>query len=143
MAAYDNLGRAGDAVSMVVASGLLPGAMEIMDRLAIKAAEASVGAGYPLDAEALLIVELEGEASQVEAEFAQLRASDRRIRALSKFTRPTAKMNAPASGKGRKGDFFRRGTPQPRLHRSGWRRAAQSLGRSPGQDRRTQGEVSA
>ena len=72
LAAYDNLGRAGDAVSMVVASGLLPGAMEIMDRLAIKAAEASVAAGYPPDAEALLIVELEGEALQVEAEFAQL-----------------------------------------------------------------------
>ena len=72
MAAYDNLGRAGDAVSMVVASGLLPGAMEIMDRLAITAAEASVGAGYPQDAEAILIVELEGEALQVEAEFAQL-----------------------------------------------------------------------
>jgi glycolate oxidase len=72
LAAYDDLGRAGDAVSMVVASGLLPGAMEIMDRLAIKAAEASVKAGYP-DAEALLIVELEGEALQVNAEFDQLR----------------------------------------------------------------------
>ena len=72
LAAYDDLGRAGDAVSMVVASGLLPGAMEIMDRLAIKAAEASVQAGYP-DAEALLIVELEGEAPQVNAEFDQLR----------------------------------------------------------------------
>ena len=71
LAAYDDLGRAGDAVSMVVASGLLPGAMEIMDRLAIKAAEASVQAGYP-DAEALLIVELEGEAPQVNAEFDQL-----------------------------------------------------------------------
>ena len=72
LAAYKSLGSAGDAVSMVVASGLLPGAMEIMDRLAIKAAEESVHAGYPLDAEALLIVELEGEAGQVEAEFAQL-----------------------------------------------------------------------
>lgn len=72
MAAYDDLGKAGDAVSMVVASGLLPGAMEIMDRLAIKAAEASVHAGYPQDAEAILIVELEGEAPQVEAEFQQL-----------------------------------------------------------------------
>ena len=71
LAAYDDLGRAGDAVSLVVASGLLPGAMEIMDRLAIKAAEASVNAGYP-DAEALLIVELEGEALQVNAEFEQL-----------------------------------------------------------------------
>ena len=74
LAAYDSLGRAGDAVSMVVASGLLPGAMEIMDRLAIKAAEAAVSAGYPADAEALLIVELEGEAPQVDAEFDQLTA---------------------------------------------------------------------
>lgn len=72
LAAYDDLGRAGEAVSLVVASGLLPGAMEIMDRLAIEAAEASVNAGYP-DAEALLIVELEGEAPQVNAEFEQLR----------------------------------------------------------------------
>ncbi|MYC56159.1 MAG: FAD-binding protein [Chloroflexi bacterium] len=71
LAAFDYLGRAGDAVSRVVASGLLPGAIEIMDRLAIRAAE-TVGANYP-DAEALLIVELEGEALQVEAEFTQLR----------------------------------------------------------------------
>ena len=72
MAAYDDLERAGNAVSMVVASGLLPGAMEIMDRLAIKAVQQAVAAGYPDDAEALLIVELEGEALQVEAEFAAL-----------------------------------------------------------------------
>ncbi|MEM7346257.1 MAG: FAD-linked oxidase C-terminal domain-containing protein [Chloroflexota bacterium] len=72
LAAYDSLEAAGDAVADVVASGLLPGAMEIMDKLAIEAAEASVNAGYPQDAEALLIVELDGEAIQVEAEFAQL-----------------------------------------------------------------------
>jgi glycolate oxidase len=72
LAAYDSLERAGDAVSQVVASGLLPGAMEIMDRLAIQAAEAAVHAGYPQDAAALLIVELEGEALAVEAEFVQL-----------------------------------------------------------------------
>jgi len=71
LAAYASLQAAGDAVSRVVASGLLPGAMEIMDRLAIEAAEASVHAGYP-DVAALLIVELEGEALQVEAEFAHL-----------------------------------------------------------------------
>jgi glycolate oxidase len=72
LASYNSLGAAGDAVTAVVASGLLPGAMEIMDRLAIKAAEASVGAGYPQGAAAVLIVELEGEEIQVEAEFAQL-----------------------------------------------------------------------
>lgn len=72
LAAYDSTGKAGEAVAQVVASGLLPGAMEIMDKLAIEAAEASVNAGYPRNAEALLIVELEGEVEQVEAEFAQL-----------------------------------------------------------------------
>lgn len=72
LAAYNSLEAAGNAVADVVASGLLPGAMEIMDRLAIKAAEASVNAGYPQDAAALLIVELEGEPEQVEREFAQL-----------------------------------------------------------------------
>jgi glycolate oxidase len=72
LAAYDSLEAAGQAVADVVASGLLPGAMEIMDRLAIEAAEAAVHAGYPRDAAALLIVELDGEAGQVEREFAHL-----------------------------------------------------------------------
>jgi len=67
-AAYDSLAKAGDAVALVVASGLLPGAMEIMDRLALDAADAAVGAGYPSDAKAILIVELEGIAEEVEAE---------------------------------------------------------------------------
>ena len=72
LASYSSLQAAGDAVSAVVASGLLPGAMEIMDKLAIKAAEVGAKAGYPQDAEALVIVELEGETEAVEAEFAQL-----------------------------------------------------------------------
>lgn len=71
LASYASLEAAGEAVAQVVASGLLPGAMEIMDNLAIQAAEAAVHAGYP-DKPALLIVELEGEPVQVEAEFAHL-----------------------------------------------------------------------
>ncbi len=71
LAAYDSLEAAGHAVSAVIAAGLLPGAMEIMDRLAIQAAEVGAQAGYPRT-EALLIVELEGEALAVEAEFQQL-----------------------------------------------------------------------
>jgi glycolate oxidase len=65
---YESTEKAGDAVSAVVASGIMPGAMEIMDRLAIDAAEAAVDAGYPKDAQAVLIVELEGPAEQVESE---------------------------------------------------------------------------
>ncbi|REJ85632.1 MAG: FAD-binding protein [Acidobacteria bacterium] len=72
LAAYPSLAAAGDSVSAVIASGLLPAAMEIMDRLAIEAAEAAVGAGYP-DAAALLIVELEGEPEEVGAEAEVLR----------------------------------------------------------------------
>jgi glycolate oxidase len=67
-AAYDSLEKAGDAVAMVVASGLLPGAMEIMDRLSLDAATAAVGAKYSPDAKAILIVELEGPSEEVEAE---------------------------------------------------------------------------
>lgn len=74
LAAYDSLEKAGDAVAQVVASGLLPGALEIMDRLAIQAAEAAVHANYPAGAAALLIVELDGEAQQVEAEWERLKA---------------------------------------------------------------------
>ncbi len=73
LAAYDSLSKAGDAVTAVVASGLLPGAIEIMDRLAIQAAEAAVQANYPQAAAALLIVELDGEAQQVEEEFKRLK----------------------------------------------------------------------
>lgn len=72
LAGYDSLHAAGDAVSQIVASGLLPGAMEIMDRLAIDAAEAAVDAGYPPGAAAILLVELEGDRLEVAAEFARL-----------------------------------------------------------------------
>ncbi len=73
LAAYEDLQSAGDAVAQVVASGLLPGAIEIMDELAIQAAEASVQAGYPQGAAAVLIIELDGEAEQVERDFVALR----------------------------------------------------------------------
>ena len=59
-------------MSRVIESVLLPGAMEIMDRLAMDAAEAAVQAGYPTEAAAVLIVELEGEDAQVDAEFERL-----------------------------------------------------------------------
>ena len=72
LAAYRSLEAAGDAVARVISTGLLPGALEIMDNLSIQAAHVAVKPGYPLDAAALLIVELEGERSQVDAEWEQL-----------------------------------------------------------------------
>jgi glycolate oxidase len=58
--------QAGKCVADVIASGIIPGGMEMMDKPAIHAAEAFVGAGYPMDVEALLIVELDGCAPEVD-----------------------------------------------------------------------------
>ena len=69
---YRSLQEAGDAVAAVIDSGLLPGAMEIMDALAIEAAEAAVACGYPEGASAVLIVELEGPRERIEQEKLQL-----------------------------------------------------------------------
>lgn len=112
LAAYHSLEAAGNAVGMVVASGLLPGAMEIMDNLAIQAAEASVQAGYPRDAAGLLIVELEGEAAQVEREFEQLMQV---IRRSEPYEVRTAQSDAERLKiwKGRKGAFSAVGRLSP------------------------------
>jgi glycolate oxidase len=57
---------AGDCVARIIGAGIIPGGMEMMDRPAIKAAEEFVHAGYPLDVEALLIVELDGPRVEVD-----------------------------------------------------------------------------
>jgi glycolate dehydrogenase FAD-linked subunit len=69
LAAFDSTDAAGAAVSEIVAAGIQASAMEIMDRLTIEAAEAAVHPGYP-DANALLLVELDGPAPQVEEDLA-------------------------------------------------------------------------
>jgi glycolate oxidase len=58
--------EAGQCVADIIASGIIPGGMEMMDRPAIHAAEDFVHAGYPLDVEALLIVELDGPEAEVD-----------------------------------------------------------------------------
>ncbi len=57
---------AGDCVAAIIGAGIIPGGMEMMDKPAIAAAEAFVKAGYPLDVEALLIVELDGPQIEVD-----------------------------------------------------------------------------
>jgi glycolate oxidase len=57
---------AGECVAAVIGAGIIPSGMEMMDRPAIHAAEAFVEAGYPLDAEALLIVELDGPPAEID-----------------------------------------------------------------------------
>src|SRR5438270_881026 len=61
---------AGAAVSAIVAAGILPAAVEMMDDLSIEAAEAAVHCGYPAGAGAVLVVELDGPTVEVEADLA-------------------------------------------------------------------------
>ena len=65
LAAFNSTNEAGAAVSEIIGAGMLPAAIEMMDNLAIQAAEASVHAGYP-DCGGLLLVELDGPAAEVE-----------------------------------------------------------------------------
>ncbi|MGC1274154.1 MAG: FAD-linked oxidase C-terminal domain-containing protein, partial [Planctomycetaceae bacterium] len=65
VAAFHSTDAAGEAVSRIIAAGILPAAAEIMDRLSLQAAEAAVHAGYP-DCESLLLVELDGVEVEVD-----------------------------------------------------------------------------
>ena len=60
LAAFDDVVKAGEAVGNIIAAGIIPAGLEMMDRLAIRAAEDFVHAGYPLEAEAILLCELDG-----------------------------------------------------------------------------------
>ena len=69
LAAFPSTDHAGGAVSDIIAAGIVPAAVEMMDPLAIEAAEAAVHAGYPTDAGAILIVELDGPTAEVRHQF--------------------------------------------------------------------------
>jgi glycolate oxidase len=68
----------GQCVADIISSGIIPGGMEMMDRPAIHAAEDFVHAGYPLDVEALLIVELDGPEAEVDDLLAKVEAIARK-----------------------------------------------------------------
>ncbi len=68
LAAFDSLLKAGDAVASIIGAGIVPAGLEMMDKLATEAVEQFVHAGYPLDAEAILLCESDGTAEEVAAE---------------------------------------------------------------------------
>ena len=72
VAFYGSTSQAGEVVSDIVSSGIVPGAIEMMDNLSIRAAEAHTGAGYPEDAGAALVVELDGSEAECVARFEQV-----------------------------------------------------------------------
>jgi len=73
LAAFDDVVKAGEAVGNIIAAGIIPAGLEMMDKLAISAAEDFVHAGYPLDAEAILLCELDGTHEEVSEHVSKVR----------------------------------------------------------------------
>ncbi len=74
MAAFDDVEKAGDAVAAIIANGIIPAGLEMMDNPAIRAAEAFAKCGYPVDAEALFLCELDGNEQEVQAQMQAVEA---------------------------------------------------------------------
>ena len=74
MAAFGSVTEAGAAVGEIIAAGIIPAGLEMMDRLSIRAVEDFVHAGYPLDAEAILLCESDGTPEEVAEEVTQMEA---------------------------------------------------------------------
>ncbi|ALM53598.1 glycolate oxidase subunit GlcD [Halomonas huangheensis] len=73
MASFDDIEKAGTAVGAIIAAGIIPGGLEMMDNLAIRAAEDFIQAGYPVDAEAILLCELDGVEADVQEDINTVR----------------------------------------------------------------------
>jgi len=73
LAAFDSVEKAGQAVADIIAAGIIPGGLEMMDNLAIRAAEDFIHAGYPVGAEAILLCELDGVEADVHEDCERVR----------------------------------------------------------------------
>jgi glycolate oxidase len=104
LAAFPSNEIAGACVDAIIGSGIIPVALEFMDRPAIHACEAFAHAGYPLDAEAMLIIEVEGSAAEQDALLGRIREICERHTPSSLRVSQSAEESA-AIWKGRKGAF--------------------------------------
>jgi len=112
LAGFAGTDDAGAAVSAIIAAGVVPAAIEMMDALSIEAAEAAVHCGYPAGAGAVLIVELDGPAAEVEQQFADV---ERHCREAGAFEIRVAADDAERAlfWKGRKSAFAAVGRISP------------------------------
>jgi glycolate oxidase len=104
LAAFRSNAIAGACVDRIIGSGIIPVALEFMDRPAIHACEAFAQANYPLDAEAMLIIEVEGSVAEQDALLDRIRALCAEFDPISLKVSQSAEESA-AIWKGRKGAF--------------------------------------
>ena len=95
---------AGAAVAAIIGAGIIPVAMEYMDKPAIEICEAFAHAGYPMDAEALLIIEVEGSETEMDEQLARIIAIARR-HGVTTIKESKSAMETAAIWKGRKSAF--------------------------------------
>jgi glycolate oxidase len=114
LAAFDSISEAGSAVSDIIGAGIIPAAVEMMDRLAIQAAEASVHPGFP-PADTILIVELDGPSAEVRELFDAVEATCRKCGATTvEVARDEAQRGR--IWKGRKAAFAAMGRVSPNYY---------------------------
>jgi glycolate oxidase len=111
LAAFSSANEAGAAVSGIIAAGIVPAAIEMMDHLAIQAAEAAVHANYP-DCDGLLLVELDGPTAEVESLMAKVDAICRE-RGASEIRVAQSEAERALVWKGRKAAFAAMGRVSP------------------------------
>src|SRR5256884_8311564 len=112
MAVYPDVETASNAVSAIVRSGILPAAIEMMDKLSIQAIEAASHAGYPLDAGAVLLLEVDGIPELVD-ELGERMAKACRESGASEVRVAKDEAERQALWKGRKGAFSAMGRLSP------------------------------
>lgn len=111
-ASFDEIEHAGASVAGIISNGIIPAGMEIMDNTCIRAVQTSVKAGYPEDADSILLIELDGPAAEVEA---QLPIVENVLRENSAIEIKVAKDEAERElfWKGRKSAFAAMGRVSP------------------------------
>lgn len=115
VAIYDDIADASDTVSAIIGQGIVPAALEMMDNTVIRAVEPVIQAGYPLDADAVLLVEVEGMAESVEEEARAIEAicKENRVTEVRVATDPQAREKLWA---GRKNAFGALGSIAPNYY---------------------------
>ena len=104
MAGFDSVQKAGDAVGGIISAGIIPGGLEMMDGYAIVAADDFAQAGYPRDAKALLLCEVDGTREEVQEHIEQAEALFKKLGATSVKTSQSEEERA-LLWKGRKSAF--------------------------------------
>jgi glycolate oxidase len=133
LAYFDDVQKAGNAVADVIAAGIIPGGLEMMDKKATHAVEPYVKAGYDLDAEAVLLCESDGTPAEVAEEIERMKAVLEKSGATSLVVSQNEADRLRFWAGGR--------THHPGLHVHGWHHSPQAPSRDAGSHRNPFGQV--